>query len=115
MQGMVLFIAMAAASISAGTASPALVKDYIAAVATLNGVPVAETLHIAEAESGFNNQAVGDHGTSIGVWQIHLPAHPDISQAEATDTIFSTNWAVNQLKNGQCKIWSTCDLSLNGD
>lgn len=40
---------------------------------------------IALAESGGRPDAVGDDGTSFGLWQIHLPAHPDVSQACALD------------------------------
>lgn len=40
---------------------------------------------IALAESGGRSDAVGDQGTSFGPWQIHLPAHPDVTQACAMD------------------------------
>lgn len=32
---------------------------------------------VAMAESGGNAGAVGDEGTSFGLWQIHTPAHPE--------------------------------------
>lgn len=31
---------------------------------------------IAMAESGGNVRAIGDHGNSIGLWQIHMPSCP---------------------------------------
>lgn len=40
---------------------------------------------IALAESGGRTDAVGDNGSSFGLWQIHLPAHPDVTQACALD------------------------------
>lgn len=40
---------------------------------------------VALAESGGDPAAVGDQGTSFGLWQIHLPAHPEVSQACALD------------------------------
>jgi hypothetical protein len=36
-------------------------------------------------ESGWRTDAVGDNGTSFGPFQIHLPAHPGVTQAEAED------------------------------
>lgn len=45
---------------------------------------------------------------SWGLWQIHLTAHPDITRAQAMDPVWSTEWAVNQLKKGNCHIWTTC-------
>ena len=40
---------------------------------------------IAKCESGLRTTAVGDGGKSFGVWQIHLPAHPDITAQQACD------------------------------
>lgn len=40
---------------------------------------------VALAESAGRPDAVGDQGSSFGLWQIHLPAHPDVSQACALD------------------------------
>lgn len=37
---------------------------------------------IAMAESGGNATAVGDGGTSFGLWQIHTPAHPEYRPAD---------------------------------
>ncbi len=37
--------------------------------------------------------AVGDNGTSFGPWQIHLPAHPGVSAAQASDP----NWAAKYM------------------
>lgn len=59
---------------------------------------------IGLAESGGNPNAVGDNGTSYGIWQIHLPAHPDVTAqcaqdpncaADAVKSISSnfTNWS----------------------
>lgn len=60
---------------------------------------------IAMAESSGNTRAVGDHGDSIGLWQINVPAHKEYStrkemlfhagfNAQAAHAISSggTNW-----------------------
>ena len=36
--------------------------------------------------------AVGDSGTSFGPFQIHLPAHPGVSAAQASDPYFAANY-----------------------
>lgn len=113
MQGLILFIALAISQLSDphksfASNSPLLMTDFIAAEATLDGVDPSVALHIAKAESSMNSDAVGDHGTSFGLFQIHLPAHPDISEEEAENPVFSTEWAMIQLKEGNCDIWSTC-------
>lgn len=113
MQGLLLFLVFAVSQFNAGNFDKALIKDYIAAEATLVGAPVAEVLHIAEAESGFNSNAVGDKGTSFGLFQIHLPAHHDISKEQANNIVFSTEWSIQQIKAGRGEMWSTYDQSLD--
>lgn len=36
---------------------------------------------VAMAESAGNPRALGDAGTSYGLWQIHVPAHPEYASA----------------------------------
>lgn len=55
----------------------------IAEGAGFSGAQARVAAAIAMAESGGNPNAVGDNGTSYGLWQIHLPAHPGISIAQA--------------------------------
>lgn len=42
-------------------------------------------LKIAKCESSLRPDAIGDHGTSIGVMQIHLPAHPSVTKEQMLD------------------------------
>lgn len=46
-------------------------------IAKEEGVDPALALSIAQIESGFNPNAVGDNGNSFGLFQIHRPSHPD--------------------------------------
>ncbi len=63
---------------------------------------------IALAESGGRTDAVGDGGTSYGLWQIHLPAHPDVSQACALDPGCAAAAAVRISSGGtDWTPWST--------
>jgi hypothetical protein len=63
-------------------------------------------LDTLKCESKLNPAAVGDYGTSFGVAQIHLPAHPDITRAEALDPFFSINYAAREFAGGNASMWS---------
>lgn len=69
---------------------------------------VERALAIGRCESGLNPNSVGDHGYSYGLWQIHLPSHPDISKQQALDPDWSTRWALNRMKQGSWSLW-TCN------
>lgn len=64
-----------------------------------------------QCESEFDPDAVGDHGTSIGIAQIHLPAHPDVTAQDANDGIWSIDWAAQQFADGRASEW-TCYRDL---
>lgn len=68
-------------------------------------------LAIVESESRYHCDAIGDHGTSFGCAQIHLPAHPTVSKAEAFDIYFMADFLAYNLSIGNCFWWSTCPLS----
>ena len=51
-----------------------------------------------QAESGWNPLAVGDGGESLGLWQIHQPAHP-IGRDCAFDPVCSTEYAIKLLQS----------------
>lgn len=70
-------------------------------------------LRTLECESNLNPKAVGDGGTSFGIAQIHLPAHPSISKEEALDPYFSITWAAEQFAAGNARMW-TCWRIQNG-
>lgn len=52
----------------------------------------------------------GEREQSFGLAQIHLPDHPDISYASATDPIFAIDYLGKELSKGNCKQWTTCPL-----
>lgn len=72
---------------------------------------------IANCESGFNTYVVGDGHLickrtglpirSRGIWQINDCAHPEVSDAQAFDPIWSTNWAKKKEWNKQNE-WKRC-------
>lgn len=48
---------------------------------------------VALAESGGNPQAVGDGGTSYGLWQIHWTVHPEFDKSQLFDPQYNANAA----------------------
>lgn len=64
-------------------------------------------------ESRFNPNAIGDHGNSYGIAQIHLPSHPDITKTQALDPRFAIEWTSQQFKAGRAYMW-TCHRNLFG-
>lgn len=62
---------------------------------------------VVGCESSFNPKAVGDNGTSFGLAQIHLPAHPHITKEQAFDPYFALNFMASEMKAGRSWKW-TC-------
>ena len=61
---------------------------------------------IINCESGWSSTKKGDNGKSVGLWQIHLPAHKDVTLKLAEDPFWSTDWAFKKIEQGEIKIWS---------
>ena len=68
-------------------------------------------LAIVDAESNFNELAIGINGTSVdlGCWQINFPTHKGtISPKDAFDCKKSTDWAYEKYKrDGNFNAWVT--------
>lgn len=92
--------------------SPNTITDYIVTESLVNGVDPQLILNTAKFESRLNPHAVGDHNTSFGLYQIHLPAHSEISRAQAEDIVWSTQWTINEMRKNGCRIWSTCSNTM---
>ena len=62
-------------------------------------------------ESGWNDMAVGDAGTSFGPWQIHLPAHPGVSASEAENPSWAAKYMLPAYTTGvnqtASSLWKT--------
>lgn len=85
-------------------------EDIIRSYAAHYGIPATPLIKTLKCESNFNSSAVGDHGTSFGVAQIHLPAHPDITKAEALDPLFAIDWAAHQFSLNHQSMWSCFNM-----
>jgi len=63
-----------------------LVLGQLVALARSVGFPDPElAAAVAMAESGGNPLAIGDNGTSFGLWQIHTPVHPEYTAGAMLD------------------------------
>jgi hypothetical protein len=67
---------------------------------------------IAMAESGGNPLAVGDSGTSFGLWQIHLPSHPEYDALTMGDPLANA-LAAKAISSGGSK-WTPWTTFNNG-
>lgn len=72
------------------------IQSMIVRIAKEEGVDPALALSIAQIESGFNPNAVGDNGNSFGLFQIHRPSHPDYKGG--TDPESNTRYALRMFK-----------------
>lgn len=72
------------------------ITDIIAQVAQSKGVNPNLAIATAEVESGLNPQAVGDQGTSFGLFQLHRGGElGNLSVAQAFDPFTNANTALN--------------------
>ena len=69
-------------------------------------VSAPKMLATMKCESSFNPKAIGDHGTSYGLSQIHLPAHPQITKTEAQDPVFAVEFMAKEFSQHHENIWS---------
>jgi len=82
--------------------------DYlIEKAASKYGVSQAKMTRVLECESDLDPKAVGDFGQSIGISQIHLPSHPEITRTQAEDMAFSIDWMAKAWSEGRADQW-TC-------
>lgn len=93
-------------------AAPTGTKEELIAYATKEAVEAnivpSVAIAVIDCETGgtWNPEIVGDHGTSFGLAQIHLPAHPDISRETAENPYFAIDFLVRNLKEGKGNMWS---------
>lgn len=57
-------------------------------------------------ESNFDPAAIGDNGESIGIVQIHLPDHKEVTAKQAEDPIFSIQFMAQEFSKGHQHYWS---------
>lgn len=106
---------------------PAPYKAELRAIAIAKGLPEAKIVEIEKTiggvpgnevcpngESGWYDKAVGDNGHSLGMVQINLPSHPNVTREQALDATFSLNFIVDAWLNDDMWMW-TCYNALYGE
>lgn len=85
---------------------------FIATTAKMYGIDPQLALYVSWHESHWNREAVGDKGTSFGLWQIHNPETKKVrplTVEQSKDIAISTFWAMQtMMEDGSCRQWSTC-------
>jgi hypothetical protein len=98
---------------------PLTLEEMIRERARINNLNEEKIIYIARCESQLNHQAVGDGNLtcastkkpmrSRGLWQINECGHPEISDEQAFDPVWSTDWAMEVFKKGEeAKEWQRC-------
>ena len=82
------------------------IQELVAHFSSQYHVSETQMLGTIAGESSFNPHAVGDNGCSIGVAQINLCAHKEITKEEAEDPIFSVSYMAEQFSLGHEYIWT---------
>lgn len=59
--------------------------------------------HAGNVPRGYR---VGDTEQSFGLVQVHLPAHPNVSYAQAIDPEFATDFLAKNVAQGRASWWS---------
>lgn len=95
--------------------STSTAEDIITSYAIHYGIPAQPLIKTLTCESGLNKDAIGDNGTSFGIAQLHLPAHPEITKAQALDPLWSINYAAKQFAEGHQKLWSCFNELYSAD
>ena len=82
------------------------VSELVHHFASQYSVSAHRMLATMNCESSMNTKAVGDHNTSFGIAQIHLPAHPDITKEQAENAIFASEFMAKEFAQHNQDAWS---------
>ena len=82
------------------------IKEIISKEASAHKVSEEVMNKVINCESEYNPEAVGDHGHSLGLVQIHNFYHPEITRAQALDPEFAIDFLATNLAKGKGKLWS---------
>jgi hypothetical protein len=85
-------------------------KKMADAAARRYGIPPSLFRRLIQQESGWNPDARNPSGAT-GLVQIHLPSHPDISEAQARDPAFALGWGARYLAAQKARF-GRWDLAL---
>ena len=91
--------------------APSDLSAYVSNQAKATGLNPAILECLAAHESQWDPTKVGDrkniHGPSYGLFQINISQHSDVTEAEALDPLFATQWTIKQILAGNIGWWMT--------
>lgn len=85
-------------------------KVLAAGIATAHGLNTKRFLSTIECESQWQTDAVSKTN-DVGLVQINIKAHPEISKEEMLNPLWSMTWMAEQWQNHHQKWW-TCYSSV---
>lgn len=75
-------------------------------IASQNGLNTNHFLATIRCESNWNATIEGDDGNSMGLVQISMLYHPEVSPEKAKDPAFALNWMAGEWSKGHAASWS---------
>lgn len=84
--------------------------EFASSTAIEDGLDKEHFLATLNCESGFEYDAKGDDGVSIGAAQIDFKYHPEIFYTQALDPRWSILWMAQMWKDGYAHWWSCYNL-----
>lgn len=95
--------------------TPEWVKPLLIQASQKYGIPTEVLSSVAKAESGFNPQSKQSGGLGRGLFQLDLGQQP-VTEQQAFDPVFATNYAAQMLKNGYDRngSWYNSAREYNG-
>jgi len=87
------------------------ISDLIENSSETYNVPADVITNVLKCESSLSPTAIGDNGNSIGIAQIDLIYHTDITREQAFDPEFSIDYLAREISLGNGPRW-TCYRNL---
>jgi hypothetical protein len=91
--------------------TPSLAHAFIQQVAEEYKVDANKLEKTLKCESTLRPNAIGDNGHSLGIAQINMPSHPDVTPQEAFNPYWAIEWTAKEFSNGYARHW-TCARHL---
>ncbi len=88
---------------------PESIEALIQRVAHEEGISPTTLYNLADSESDLTPDAVGDHGCSLGIIQLNLCAHPEVSKDQALNPEWALTKAAKDIATNNDYIYTSCN------
>lgn len=101
------------APVEAKTIEPPIptIQEQVQEIAKEYEVPFEIMDKIIKSESSWRPSIIGDNGNSYGLVQIYLKHHPEITESQALDPLWSARWLASEIKAGREWQWTICSCT----